>query len=80
MKAEREAIESELKSATTDMKDSFLSALARDGAINEPALSFENLGKIYGPLQKQVSESLEKQGPLIEKIKVKLNIYFFFLY
>nr|CAH7717144.1 unnamed protein product [Callosobruchus chinensis] len=69
IKAEREATEAELKSATTDMKDAFLGALAKDGAINEPALSFENLGKIYGHLQKQVQESIEKQGPLIERIK-----------
>ncbi|CAH1990718.1 unnamed protein product [Acanthoscelides obtectus] len=69
IKAEREATEAELKSATTDMKDSFLSALAKDGAINEPALSFDNLGKTYGHLQKQVQEGIEKQGPLIERIK-----------
>lgn len=70
IKAERESIESELKSATIDMKDTFLSALAQDGAINEPAISFENLGKTYGPLQKQVNESVEKQGSLLERIKV----------
>lgn len=75
MKAERQTIESELKSATTDMKDTLLHALSKDGAINEPAISFENLGRIYGPLQKQVTESIEKQGPLIEKIKVSTIIY-----
>lgn len=69
VKAEREAIESELKSATTDMKDKFLSALAKDGAINEPAISFEILGQTYGSLQKQVSESMEKQTSLIDRIK-----------
>lgn len=53
------------------MKDKFLSALAKDGAINEPAISYENLGQTYGSLQKQVSDSIEKQGPLIEKIKVR---------
>lgn len=53
------------------MKDAFLSALAKDGAINEPALSFENLGQNYGPLQKQVTESIEKQESLIGKIKVE---------
>lgn len=59
------------------MKDTFLSALAKDGAINEAAISFENLGKIYGSLQKQVSENLQKQEPLLEKIKVSLiTIYF----
>lgn len=70
IKAERDVIESELKSATTDMKDVFLSALAKDGAISEPALSVESLGQTYGPLQKQVKESVEKQATLAEDIRV----------
>lgn len=60
------------------MKNTFLGALAKDGAINEPAISFENIGQAYGPLQKQAAESVEKQGPLIEKIKVTLFIECFF--
>ena len=52
--AERDAIESELKNATTDMKSEFLRALAQDGAINEPVLSVESIGKVYGDLQRQV--------------------------
>ncbi|CAG9818187.1 unnamed protein product [Phaedon cochleariae] len=69
IKAEREAIESELKNPTTDMKDVFLGALAKDGAINEPAISFENLGKVYGNVQKQVAESIERQGSLVDRIR-----------
>lgn len=69
VKAERDVIESELKSATTDMKDVFLSALAKDGAVNEPTISMETLNQTYGPLQKQVRESLEKQTGLMERIK-----------
>lgn len=69
IKAEREAIESELKSATTDMKDKFLLALAKDGEINEPALSYNTLGQTYGSLQKQVAESLEKQKTLVQRIR-----------
>ncbi|XP_057660109.1 programmed cell death 6-interacting protein [Diorhabda carinulata] len=69
IKAERVTIEEDLKNPTTDMKDTFLSALAKDGVINEAAISFENLGKTYGSLQKQVAESVEKQGPLIQKIQ-----------
>ncbi|XP_050298360.1 programmed cell death 6-interacting protein [Anthonomus grandis grandis] len=69
IKAEREAIEAELKSATTDMKDKFLLALSKEGEINEPALSYQTLGQTYGPLQKQVAESLEKQKSLIERIR-----------
>ncbi|CAH1131348.1 unnamed protein product [Ceutorhynchus assimilis] len=69
IKAERDAIESELKSATTDMKDKFLIALSKDGEINEPALSYQTLGQTYGSLQKQVAESLERQKSLIDRIR-----------
>lgn len=71
VKAERDVIESELKSATIDMKDTFLKALGQDGAINEPAVSVETLGQTFGPLQRQVKESIEKQESLIERIKVE---------
>lgn len=69
IKAERDAIESDLKSATLDMKEQFLSSLANDGGINEPAMSMESLGTIFGPLQKQVKESITKQEELIAKIQ-----------
>lgn len=70
IKAERDVIESEIKSATADMKATFLQALVKDGAINEPAMSVENIGQIYGPLQGQVRDNLKKQEGLIEKIQV----------
>lgn len=70
IKAERDAIESELKSVTVDMKATFLSALAHDGAINEAELSNESLGRSYGELQKQVKESIEKQESLLHNIQV----------
>ena len=74
MKAERDVIESELKSATTDMKSVFLAALAKDGVIDEPNLTVEHIGKCYGPLQKQVRESAARQEELISKIQVR-NIF-----
>lgn len=49
-----QVIDSELKSTTIDMRETFLSALAADGAINEPALSTEKLGEVYCDLQRQV--------------------------
>lgn len=70
IKAERDAIESELKSATVDMKLKFLNALAQDGAISEHAMSVESLGMVYGPLQRQVKESLQKQEALVADIQV----------
>lgn len=69
LKAERDVIESELKSATTDMKAAFLNALAKDGVIDEPNMSVEHIGQCYGPLQKQVSESLARQEQLIPDIQ-----------
>lgn len=69
LKAERDAIECELKSATVDMKEVFLSALAHEGAINEAAISTESLGRVFGPLQKQVKESLERQESLVCSIQ-----------
>lgn len=69
IKAEREAIESELKSSTLDMKPKFLAALTQDGSINEQALSVEMLGEAYGPLQKQVSESIAKEQQVVQSIQ-----------
>ncbi|XP_066953002.1 programmed cell death 6-interacting protein [Macrobrachium rosenbergii] len=69
LQAERDAIECELKSATVDMKEVFLSALAQEGAINEAAISTESLGRVFGPLQKQVKESVERQESLVGSIQ-----------
>ncbi|EFN65854.1 Programmed cell death 6-interacting protein [Camponotus floridanus] len=69
LKAERDAIESEFKSAINDMKSTFLSALAKDSVIDEPNLSVESLGKYYGPLQKQVRESIAHQEKLVAEIQ-----------
>ncbi|KAG4068119.1 hypothetical protein HA402_001544 [Bradysia odoriphaga] len=69
MKAERDVIESELKSATVNMRSEFLEALSQDGAINEPALSVPGIGKVLGPLQGQVKESLERQEILVGEIQ-----------
>ncbi|KAK5650698.1 hypothetical protein RI129_001727 [Pyrocoelia pectoralis] len=69
VKAERDVIETELKSATVDMKEQFLSSLTNDGGINEPALSMETIGRSFGPLQKQVKESIDKQEDLIARIQ-----------
>jgi len=74
MKAERDAIECELKSASVDMKEKFLAAL-HDGNINEHALTVETLGRAYGPLQQQVKDSLSKQEGLLADIQ-KTNTEF----
>lgn len=71
LKAEQDVIESELQSATTDMKSKFLSALAKDGVIDEKSLIHENITSHFNPLQQQVHECIARQGKLIEKIKAK---------
>lgn len=68
VKAERDVIEAELKSATIDMKDQFLRALAQDGAV-DPSNVVTHVGKSLNPLQKQVIESVNKQQSLIQNIQ-----------
>lgn len=58
------------------MKATFLSALTKDGAIDEPNLSVENIGKTYGPLQKQIRDSVSRQEQLITEIQVHMNFLF----
>ncbi|XP_067617423.1 programmed cell death 6-interacting protein isoform X2 [Eurosta solidaginis] len=69
IKAERDAIELELKSATFNMKDEFLSALQKDGAIDEPAISLSHIGQVLNPLQSQVRDSVKRQATLISDIQ-----------
>lgn len=66
IRAERDAIESELTSATVDMKSEFLNALAQYGAISEHAMSVECLRMVYGPLQCQV----QKQEDFVADVQV----------
>ncbi|XP_050349008.1 programmed cell death 6-interacting protein [Nymphalis io] len=69
VKAERDAIESELKSATVDLREKFLAALAEDGAVDEPALSAGALGAALAPLQRRAQESLARQEALAEALQ-----------
>ncbi|KAL0831687.1 hypothetical protein ABMA28_001234 [Loxostege sticticalis] len=69
LKAERDAIEAELKDATVDLREQFLAALAADGAVDEPALSAGALGAALAPLQRRVRESLARQEALAERVR-----------
>lgn len=69
LKAERDVIEAELKSATVNMRDEFLEALSKDGAINEPALSVSGIGKILSPMQGHVKDSIQRQEKLVQDIQ-----------
>ena len=59
-----------------DLKTPFLSALAQDGAINEPAMSTELLGGAFAPLERRVKDSLEKQESLVAAIQQNSDEYF----
>jgi programmed cell death 6-interacting protein len=62
-----------LKSATINMKDQFLKALAQDGAINEPVMSVAQIGKVLGPLQQQVNDSIMRQQSLVQEIQSEIG-------
>lgn len=68
-KADRDVVESELCSATINLKEQFLDALAADGTINEPAISMSEIRRVLTPLQNQVQESLSRQEILVQDIK-----------
>lgn len=69
IKAERDVVESELRSATVNLRDQFLAALVADGAINEPAISMSEIHRVLTPLQAQVQDSLSRQETLVRDIK-----------
>ncbi|KAG7310188.1 hypothetical protein JYU34_004740 [Plutella xylostella] len=74
LKAERDAIECELKSVTLDMKQQFLTALAASGALDEPALTAAALAAPLTPLRQQVQETVQRQEELLVKIQVLLGV------
>ncbi|XP_068622573.1 programmed cell death 6-interacting protein [Battus philenor] len=69
LKAERDSIETELKDVTVDLREKFLSALAADGALDEPALSAAALGAALAPLQRRVADTLRRQETLVADIQ-----------
>lgn len=71
LKAEQDVIESELKSVGVNMQEVFLSALVKDGHINESNLISENIATHYGPLQNQVRDSIQRQEELMQAIQAK---------
>lgn len=69
IKSDRDALESELKSANIDLKDTFLSALAADGAIDEGSISVTEIGKVLTPYQRRVQESIQEQEVIVAQIQ-----------
>lgn len=76
VKQERDELETQLKDADcSDMTVKFMSALSRDGAINEEALSAEQLDVIFSPLRENVSTNIRRQEGTLEKIQ-SVNLEF----
>lgn len=69
LKAERDIVESELRSTTINLKEQFLAALVADGTINEPAISLSEIRRVLTPLQNEVQDSLSRQEILVQDIK-----------
>lgn len=70
IKKERETMEGEIKSVTFDMSVTFLTALARDGAISEEQLSVSQLDQLYGTYNQRVQASLRSQEDLLGQVQV----------
>lgn len=68
LKAERAVIESELRGTNPDMKSVFLAA-AQAGNLIEANISLASLGKTFGPLQHQVTDSIGKQEKIIAEVQ-----------
>ena len=69
-KAEREAIESELKGTDSDSVRARLIAAFQQGThADENSVVVHEIESIYAPLRQQVHESLSKQEQLVEAIR-----------
>ncbi|KAM9775783.1 programmed cell death 6-interacting protein isoform X3 [Syngnathus typhle] len=69
VKQEREALEKDIKDVTFDMTTTFLTALAKDGAINEEQLSAGQLDQLYGEHNQKVLANLRQQEELLAQIQ-----------
>ncbi|KAF7247956.1 Programmed cell death 6-interacting protein [Varanus komodoensis] len=69
VKKQREQLENDLKAINFDMTTTFLTALAKDGALNEEAISVTELDRLYGSLTHKVQETLKKQEELLNSIQ-----------
>ncbi|XP_063368295.1 programmed cell death 6-interacting protein [Cydia amplana] len=69
LKKERDSLENDLKDVTLDLKDQFLSALAADGALDEPALTAGALGAALAPLQRRAAALQQQQDAIVAEIQ-----------
>ncbi|KAJ8035530.1 Programmed cell death 6-interacting protein [Holothuria leucospilota] len=69
IKNEREVLESEIKSASSDIRSKFMSGMTADGSINEESISNTDLDSLFGTLIQQVQESIKRQELLLNNIQ-----------
>ncbi|XP_034016964.1 programmed cell death 6-interacting protein isoform X2 [Thalassophryne amazonica] len=69
VKKDREGLESEVKAVTFDMSTAFLTALSKDGAINEEQMSMSQLDQLYSGYNQRVQASLHKQEELLGQVQ-----------
>lgn len=70
VKAERQAMEAELKPMQLDMRNDFMRLLKQNPlAPNLDAVSLESTGQRLQPLQRQVRESVQKQEQLMSQVQ-----------
>lgn len=75
LKSARDQLEQEVKNTAgkENMASQFLSALVKDGAINEEELSQTHLDNLFQSSIKRVNENLNKQEELLTKVQAANN-------
>jgi len=68
LKAERQAIEAEIKGTNPDMKNVFLTTHGQEGAINEEEMSKETLDRAFSGLIHQVNDSIQRQEGILKEM------------
>ena len=68
LKAERESIEQTLRDPVADIVPKFLQALNDLGDVDEESISEAHLRSEYGQVQQHVTESVERQEGIIDRI------------
>ncbi|XP_048881865.1 programmed cell death 6-interacting protein-like [Brienomyrus brachyistius] len=69
VKKERQQLENDIKSVHFDMTSKFLSALARDGTIDEEPLSVTELDNAYGSYTHKMQQGLKTQEEVLAKVQ-----------
>ncbi|XP_055611381.1 programmed cell death 6-interacting protein [Uranotaenia lowii] len=69
LREERDALESELKSVSIDMKKQFLSAFSTTGTIDSASMTVAEIEKLLAPLKERVKKNVALQESIISNIQ-----------